>query len=169
LREITHSWGPELALSVSCAFSLWIRSGTVRTQHVSNCPSLCQTFLMVSLGDVAIPALISTVELSVGVLAACLPTYRPLFTRITGRTGNTIRGTLQRAGSYSPVKDSIQIPISSHFTKRGVSNPDLDDMEMLAGKTDNKMQTHITNDDEMWHGPYNNEIRVTTSFKTSSS
>lgn len=166
LREITADvWCPERALSVSCAFSSWTRSEAPMTQPVGDrrfC--MCYLGLMYILGDVAIPALISTVELSVGILAACLPTYRPFITKLLGRTGDT---RAQKPGSYLPVKDSIHIPITNHYSKHGThTDLDNDDMEMLAGKTGQPTSTHAGNQD--WRGPQGNEIRVTTSFKTSS-
>jgi hypothetical protein len=44
------------------------------------------------------------------------------------------------------VKDSIHMPMSSHFTKQGTTSSEVDDMEMLAGNPENKVRTHISND-----------------------
>ena len=138
------------------------------THPVSNFPCLFRTLLMILPGDYAIPALIANVELCVGVLAANLPTYRPLITSIiSSRRATDTRRTPRAAGFYFPVKDSLQVPLSSHFFKQGVSNSELDDMETLSGSADHKVQTHISNDDEVLPGPRNNEIRVTTSLKSS--
>ncbi|KAF2245034.1 hypothetical protein BU26DRAFT_434462 [Trematosphaeria pertusa] len=118
--------------------------------------------------DYGIPALVANVELCVGVLAANLPTYRPLITTITSsRHATDTRRTPQVAGSYLPVKDSLQVPLSSLFIKQGVSSTDLDrdNVEMLSGK--HQVYTHISGDSGAWPKGRNNEIRVTTSFNAS--
>lgn len=113
---------------------------------VSNLHSIFLKPLTLALGDYAIPALIANVELCVGVLAANLPTYRPLITTCISsrRPTDTVR-TSRANGSYLPVKDSLQVPMSSHFTNKGATNSEADDMEMLAGNPENKVQTHISN------------------------
>lgn len=167
-QKVSLTFGLELAWPVLCASSMWTRSGIALTHPVSNCPYKYRTLLMNLSGDYAIPALIANVELCVGVLAANLPTYRPLITTIiSGRRATDTRGTSRAAGSYFPVKDSLQVPLSNHFYKQGASNSELDDMEMLSGNAEHKVQTHISNDEGAWPGPRNNKIRVTTSFNTS--
>ncbi|KAF2108972.1 hypothetical protein BDV96DRAFT_652214 [Lophiotrema nucula] len=117
--------------------------------------------------DYAIPALIANVELCVGVLAANLPTYRPLITSVTsGRRAMDTERTSNAGRSYKPVKDSLQTPLSSLFFKQGNLSSETDDMEMLSGNADHKVQTHISNDSRVWPRARSNEIRVTTSFNT---
>jgi hypothetical protein len=120
------------------------------------------------LGDYGIPALIANVELCVGVLAASLPTYRPLVTMVTSSkyTTNNSR-TTNVPGSYLPVKDSLQVPLSSHFTKQGASSTDLDrdDVEMLSGR--HQVHTHISGHSGAWPKARDNESRFTTSFNAS--
>ena len=49
------------------------------------------------------------------------------------------------SGQYLPVKDSLQVPVSVHFSKHGASHSEMDDMEMFSGNTDHKVETHISN------------------------
>ncbi|KAF2704364.1 hypothetical protein K504DRAFT_442554 [Pleomassaria siparia CBS 279.74] len=118
--------------------------------------------------DYAIPALIANAELCIGVLAANLPTYRPLVsTLVSSRRANDSKRTSQGgARSYLPIKDSLQVPISSHFTRQSVTNLELDDVEMFRGNVDQKVKTDISNGGEVWNGHHDNTIQVTTSLRT---
>lgn len=102
-----------------------------------------------------------------GVLAANLPTYRPLITSmISNRRAMDTNRTSEAAGSYKPVKDSLQVPLSSLFSKSDVSSSELDETELLSVNSDHKVRTHISNDGRAWPGTQKNEIRVMTSFNT---
>lgn len=135
-------------------------------QRVSSYTRIASPLLTAS-GDYAIPALIANVELCVGVLAANLPTFRPLITGIISRRrAMDTKHTLNAASSYQPVKDSLQIPLRSLFSKRDNSSLQPDDMERLSPSTDHKVQTHISNGGKVWPEPQSNEVLVMTSFKT---
>lgn len=78
------------------------------------------------LEDYAIAALIVNAELCVGVLAANLPTYRPLILRMVwNRSVTDTKRSSQVPRFGESVKDSLQISLTSLFLPQNVRSQEL--------------------------------------------
>ncbi|KAF1919979.1 hypothetical protein BDU57DRAFT_513312 [Ampelomyces quisqualis] len=126
--------------------------------------------------DNAIPALITTVELCIGLLATNLPTYHPFISRLVSseRANGATKRSSKGSGPWFPVEDSLQVAISSHYTRRqsggGYADLEFENVEMLGGQRSQKAKSRPEDSDRpMWNEIRDNEIRVTTTFRTTES
>jgi hypothetical protein len=87
-------------------------------------------------------------------------------TSLASRRRANTESASKATGLYKPVKDSLQIPLSSLLFDKRISNLELDDRDLLSGNANYKVQAHISNDGMVWPGAGSNEIRVMTSFNT---
>lgn len=86
--------------------------GIVRSYYVGQASSTDQTWT-------ASPGAIwSQVEIAVGIISACLPVYRPLFTRRATKS----QASYTEYGSKQPMKNSRNIPLSDRSGTGGWSS-----------------------------------------------
>lgn len=130
------------ALSASCGFFLLTESATLRILLVSwvniwLVARWCE--LTLDVGDYVLPSTISTVEICVGIVSACLPTYRPLFryVRPTKRGCDSV-GKWKTADIYSLGQGSPDIPLRTITSsqKNHVSVQDDEEQLFRQGRND---------------------------------